>query len=223
MNLKRILVAMGLKLDIFPVGSEQWSEFVRKSPRKEVESLYRLWKRCSNSEEPDTTEIQRIVSDRLQKFGFLTLEQAFLTKHRTEIFYVDTHCDSQEILARLRKEKSLTYPFYVVDFDRQLRGIAITEGLVLADVLNRPVMVNEAERFYDGMVFSPLTDDNVEALVRHKSKVNRLLRAAGMDEVRGTYLVVNSQTKAWRGYCLKRKDEFIPRYSQGEYYLFAKL
>lgn len=223
---KEAVFAAALKCGIFPADSdkpEKWEKYITESPRKSVEKLYGLWKLCSDLDNPNTRKIERALRHRLQTFEVLQLNKDFLDKYVSKVFYVHAFWDGKKILDYVKQEKTTSYPFYVVDFNNRLRGIAIAEDLILVGALNFPTSVDEAQRFCTQGVFNPLTDKDAELLVQYRKEVRKLMRAAGMTEINGEYLLIDSQTDAWRGYGFNREIAFTAKQLSGGYFLLAKL
>ena len=224
---KMFLFVIGWKIGVFPADSdkpEEWGDFVEKSSRAKVERLYRLWKCCSDLDDLNAQKIETILRNRLQVFEQPLLSKPFLKTYGGKIFWVHSFWKGKDILNYMQQQDNLPpYPFLVVDYENRLRGIVIADGFILSGVLNFSATIEEAELLYDRAAFKPLTNKDAELLLKYRTKVWRLMKAAGLPKINGRYLLVDALTNAWRGYGFNKKLSFLPKRFTGDYFLLAKM
>lgn len=212
---------------IFPAKCtdwERWAAFSENSSRDVVEKLYRFWALASDFEEKDVQRIESVLRSRLQRLERPRLEANFVNAHKDKIFWVHSSWNSKDIFSYMQWEKrSDAYPFYVVDQSNNLRGIAVEEGFIFAGALNFAISVDEAELFFAQGGFQPLTEEDAACLNKNRAKIKSMMRAVGMQEINGGYLLVNAQTNAWRGQWISKRIAFLPKRSFKGYFLLAKL
>lgn len=224
---KKALQRFCVQSGIFPAKCENWQEweaFAENSPRSAVEKLYRVWSLSSDLEEADEQKIECILRRRLQRLESLHLGMSFINAHKNKIFWVRSNWTAKEISSYTLWEKCpFEYPFYVVDEDNNLRGIAVEEGLIFAGALNFATSVDEAEQFFAGNGYRPLTEKDAKRLEKNGAKIRRMMNAVGMAEINGGYLLVDDRTNGWRGQMFSRGISLKRKSVSKGYFLLVKL
>ena len=203
---------------------QKWREFAENSPRSAVERVYKIWTLSSDFGEENDQNIGYILRCRLHCLENPRLKMNFINAHKDKIVWVRSDWSAEEIFSYMDWEKCLTkYPFYVVDENNQVRGIAVEKDFIFAGALNCATWVDEAEHFYKRGVFKPLTDKDVKLLCSKEKKIRQMMNAAGMQPISGRYLIVGAKESSWCSVRLNEGFSLLPKDSLGGCYLLAKL
>ena len=212
---------------IFPAKCtdlHRWEQFAEDAPRSAVEKVYRFWNISADLDEENAQKIERILRYRLFRLEYPRLKMNFINAHKDKILWVRSDWSAEDIFSYMSWEKcSAKYPFYVVDEQNKVRGIAIEKGFIFAGALNFAMTVDEAEYFYKRCALKPLTEKEVELLRTHNSALRQMMSAVGMQQICGRYLIVDATARSWCSEVLNKRLPILREDAFGGCFLLAKL
>lgn len=225
--MKKILLSFCVQCGVFPIECtdlDKWKNFAENSPRRMVERGYRFWKLVSDLYEENGQKVEEILLGRLKSFEKPIIGAEFINAYKDEIAKFPSDWDAKTMFEYIEwVGYSPEYPFYVVDENNQLRGIAVEKGFVFAGTFNFNTLISEVGDFYQKNQIKPLTQSEAKLLEERMAKINKMMKAVGMSPINGCYLVTDDECRVWLGMRLNCKNALLSgRYSK-EYFLLAKL
>ncbi len=156
-----------------------WDAFVRQAPLWQVEEVF---EKSLTNDIVFNDSILRLFRRRMSKFEWPKVSKMFLLLNRKKVLSFSNNESLMSAVARKFDDKK---PKYVVDKNRKICGIAISQNCVIDKVLNYPFGLWGARQ----EEYAFLNSEDIENLCFCIDEVNEMLRRFNLPQIKEKYWV----------------------------------